>query len=300
MTHDEQDRCEAHRGKMACVKACTFSVFRGILGLVPLIAILYYLGRWTVNIDVLPAPIVVTQVVGVILGALWLSIGIWRGRILGLVQRAVYDPDKDWMKWKVVGIALRWSYKTESHGKIYEPWEGKNAPKRAEHVRDHYVYITMWEFRSRLHALLGGMSVCGIAFRAGNMVGDTPAGKQLLCTVGGDLDLFDRLWLRKELAEFSRLVGLRIENESLRAGDLERLMKTAVRNIHPKQPLYGSSIHHLQEVFLHGHYSPSLHVLADALKNQGMALIDGAIMKNNNEIFRLRADYMRQLPGRRT
>ena len=250
----------------------------------------FYLVEWAEGLENWPAPIVVVQALGMISLAAWLCIGIWRGRLLGVVRRAVYDPETDWIRWQVVGIAFRWSYKTENHGEIYEPWNGKmEMSKRSKHVRYHHININMWEFRPWLNGSLGGMSVCGIEFRAGNMTGDSPAGKQFECRVGSLYDLYDRLWLRQELLEFARIVRPRMEY--LGAGELERLMRAAVQEAHVDNPLYGGLLLQVREVF----NQPSMTALSIEWAQRNLSLIDDATKRNNDEIAKLRLEYILQI-----
>ena len=239
------------------------------------------------------------QMIAMLGGAVWLSIGILRSRILGFVRRAFYDPKTERVKWKTVGVVFRWKYDSECHGKLIDvpasTTKKANNGTRTDNqrsmeiVRQHYLTMTWWGWRKMPVQALNRISVCGHTFRIEGKVADTPTGLRYPLNLNrnpANFSLADGLELRDQLAQLSELVrGCENENLLAMVNSRELLDEAVRRTLCWKTPFYGGVIHYLH-VFLPTRYSPSFDDLTENLRKEGNALVEGAMARNEERIER--------------
>ena len=232
-------------------------------------------------------------------GAVWLSIGILRGRILGRAQQAFYDPEMESVKWKTVGVVFRWKYDSECHGKLIDVPASTTKQvnngtrttneRKTEIVRQHYLTMTWWGWRKRpLHAL-NRISVCGHMFRIAGKVADTPTGLRYdldLDRNPANFSLADGFELRDQLAQLAEVVRKCEKEDRLAEANSRELLDEAVRRtLNWKTPFYGGMIYSLR-VLLPTHSSPNFDTLTENLRKEGYALVEEAVARNEERIER--------------
>ena len=240
------------------------------------------------------------QMVAMLGGAVWLSIGILRSRIFGFVRRAFYDPKKERVNWNTVGWVFRWKYDSECHGKLsYVPTSTTTTKtngsthttnqRKTEIVRQHYLKMTWCGWRKKpLHAL-NRISVCGHMFRIAGKVADTPTGLRYDLNLDrnpANFSLADGFELRDQLAQLAKVVReCESENRLAMANSQELLDEAVRRTLNWKTPFYGGMIYSLR-VLLPTHHSPNFDTLTENLRKEGYALVEEAVARNEERIER--------------
>lgn len=240
------------------------------------------------------------QMVAVLAGAVWLSIGILRRRILGLVRRAFYDTKAKGVGWRTVGLVFRWKYDSECHGKLIDvpasttraSGDGDtrtNNERSVEIVRQHYLTIACWIWRKPPVNALPRISVCGYTFRIGGFVADTPAGTKYPLDIDRNPDNFslaDDLELRDQLARLLTIVRRYEKDGRLATASSRELLDRAVLGVSGwRKPFYGDLIYCLW-IFLptNSYRRPQFDDLTEVIHHVGSEVIEGAIARNEDRI----------------
>lgn len=240
----------------------------------------------------------VAQMIAMLAGAVWLSIGILRRRVLGLVRRAFYDTKTKGVEWRTVGLVFRWKYDSECHGKlIYVPASTTKVrndgstrtdnQRTTEIVRQHYLTMACWIWRKPPVNALPRISVCGYTFRIEGFVADTPAGMKYpldLDRQPHNFSLADALELQDQLARLLTIVH-RCEKDGLLAtvNSRELLDKAVLGMSGWRKPFDGNLIYCLR-IFLPDHFYPQFDDLTVRLRENGSEVIEEAIARNEDRI----------------
>ena len=238
------------------------------------------------------------QMIAMLAGAVWLSIGILRRRILGFVRQAFYDTKAQDVGWKTVGLVFRWKYDSECHGKLIDVsasttkkiGEGSTRTdnkRNIEIVRQHYLTIACWICRKPPVNALPRISVCGYTFRIETFVADTPIGTKYSLDLDRNphnFSLADALELKALLA---RLLEIVIKCEAggyLATANSRELLDKVVLGISGwRRPFYGNLIYSLR-IFLPDHSYPQFDHLTAILREKGSKVVEDAIDRNDNRI----------------
>ncbi len=240
------------------------------------------------------------QMVALLAGTAWLSIGILRRRVLGLVRRAFYDTKNKNVEWKTVGLVFRWKYDSECHGKLIDvpasttrEIEGGGTrtdnQRSKEIVRQHYLTIACWVWRKPPVNALPRISVCGYTFRIGRFVADTPVGIKYPMDLNRsphNFSLADVLELREQLARLLTIVRNCEQKGHLATARGKELLDEVVLGMTGwRKPFYGDLIYCLR-VLLPDHFSPQYDDLTARLREKGSEVVEDAITRNDRQIGR--------------
>ena len=239
------------------------------------------------------------QMIAMVGGAVWLSIGILRSRVLGMVRQLFYDLETESVKWKTVGWVFRWKYDSECHGKLIDVPASTTTTKinggtrttnqrNTEIVRQHYLTITWWGWRKEPIHALNRISVCGHMFRIAGKVADTPTGLRYDLDLDGNpanFSLADTLELRDQMAQLAEVVRECESEDRLAMANSKELLDEAVRRtLNWKTPFYGGMIYSLRGLL--PTHSPNFDTLTENLRKKGYALVEEAVARNEERIKR--------------
>lgn len=238
------------------------------------------------------------QMIAMLAGAVWLSIGILRRRILGFVRRGFYDTKTKDVGWKTVGLVFRWKYDSECHGKLIDVSAsttkkiGKDSTRTDNKrnisiVRQHYLTIACWIWRKPPVNALSRISVCGYTFRIETFVADTPSGTRYSLDLDREphnFSLADALELQAQLVRLLEIVNrCEMDGYLATANSRELLDKVVLGMSGWRRPFYGSLLYSLR-VFLPDRSYPQFDHLTEILREKGSKVVKDAIDRNEDRI----------------